>query len=137
MKKGLLWLFFGWTIIVISMATIDAFSPSESFRVASWLTLFFMGTVLTVWSLILHPIKHNEAEKIALACTGFLAGLFLSVYNITWQIGLLFKGSINVLPVPLSPFPFIAYAPEWYGMIALGLFFIFLSLYFLEKDRFQ
>ena len=128
-------LFLGWTVLVVLMAIIDAFSTNNDFRISAWLVLFFICTIFTVWLLLLYSGSYRNKKMTATIATIFFAGLFLGVYNTVWQICMGIKQSLNVLPVPLYPFPFVVYAVGWYGMIALGFVFIGFSLYFLNREK--
>ncbi len=132
---GIYLLFFGWAVLVVLMAVIDAFTVDPNLRISAWLVLFFASTVFSVWLLLLYPGPYRDRKITATIATVFLSGLFLGLYNAVWQICMGIKQSLNVTPVPLYPFPFTVYAPEWYGMIALGFIFIGFSLYLLHLEK--
>ncbi len=134
--RGIYLLFLGWTVLVVLMSVIDAFTVDPDFRISAWLVLFFASTVFSVWLLLLYPGPYRDRKITAIISTLFLSGLFLGVYNAVWQICMGIKQSFNVTPVPLYPFPFTVYAPEWYGMMAVGFFFIGLSLYLLHLEKY-
>lgn len=130
MHKGLSILLIVWFAAVVLMAVLDVLAPSHDFRVAAWLAIFFFVLVATIWLLIIFPVSLPKETRTATSLTLYLAGLFLAVYNLTWQITMAFKYKpIPLLPnVALYPFPWVANAIEWYGMIGIGMVFLVSSV---------
>jgi hypothetical protein len=114
------WLALTWGPIVMGMASLDALSAltdGNSLQSAGWLVLFTLGVIVTI------ALSTGEVVRNARLVIGgrilFFLGLFAAVYNVTWMAWEELLGGFNT-PVSLFPFPFVASAFVWYGLIVLG-----------------